>query len=426
MAGLAGSALAGRVLSASTPTPSPACLLGGGALNPHGFRVFRIANPPQSDGAPSVARYSSWPVTDTMTCQAGAVTSTWTGGPSKTKSPINAWYYVWANRAANPNQKVLGPNPIQSPLIIEPVSGLACRVNYTTIEKANAATQCLIRYWLGRSDYMKPWLKIAGTSPADFITYAQLAANPSAYFTTTFAVSNHHLVESFRVMTDRPWLPSAPASASNPKGLYQRQFMMPSLPAYQYAPGVMLDFEVGDGRTTGTGHASGDAQGTLNFLKRLSADIHATADETGRPQHAAQLGLYTDALNGPSMVHSGLDVTNLGEICREHVDLMSIMISGANLEGSVQKSYDNQIRLLKTKPSDTIPFAKLFLTYDIGTTTVADSHFVFRMLLQNKWFNPPQNPAAVAIWDNGAPLCVPVTNTLLVGVLQGPQALSLG
>jgi hypothetical protein len=397
------------------------CPVGDATTDPNGYRVFRFGGPPANDSLATTGAYQSWPVTDSVTSQDSSVTSTWTGGGMMNNWPINAWFYVWANRKSDPGQTIVGPNPIQNPPILDPDNGRECRVSYTTYAKANAATQCLVRYWLGRSDYMDPWLAIGGTSASDFVFYAELAADPATYFTTAFSVANAQVTTTYMVMIDRPWLPSAPDAA--PGVAYQRANMMRGtslnrLPANMYAPGVFLDYEVNDGRSTGAGAFSHDPDGSLNFLKRLHADIHATVDSNGQPQSPAQFAFFTNPLNGPSMPNSGLDGTNLPTICRSYVDYMSILLWHGNTEDSMLQSYIDQIRLLKNTVRNPLPFSKLFMVFDLSQTTASEAQMIHTRLVMGA-LPTPTSPPAVMFWNDGAANCVTATDTLISLVLTG-------
>jgi hypothetical protein len=422
-AACAGLGLTGRVDAAATA----ACPADDSATNPLGIRVFRTANPPADNSPSAIAAYAAWPATDLVSSQAVSTTSGWTNGGAANNWPLSAWYFVWANRAADPRQSVLGPNPIQGPAIVDPVTGCECRVNFTSIAKANAATQSLIRYWLGRSDYMAPWLAIAGTSPADFVYYRDLAANPSAFFKSTFKVANAHQNTTYRVMVDRPWLPSAPVTRFNPNGVFQRAYMMRGSagsrqPPYANAPGVLLDFEVGDGRTPGTGASAKDPEGTLNFLRRLHDDLHAKADSTGQGQIPAQLALFTDALNARSSGAHGLDASNIPLICRNYVDLMPILVSGAGVEKDLQASYFNQLKLLRKLQSDAIPFAKIMAIFDLANSSRSDALFMHDQLRAGVAGPAPNGPASLYVWNNLMTNCASTTTEKLAWLLKGAKA----
>lgn len=390
------------------------CPYGNLIPNPSGWRVFRAANPPLNNNSSTISSYQFWPATDVADTEPLSIASTWSGGGATNNWPINSWYYVWSNRSVPLNQNIIGPNPTQSPAVI--YNGNQCRVNYTTIQKANAATQCLIRYWLGRSDYKDPWLAIPGNSADDFVYYSQF---PGGYFDTTFTMSDGTV---YAVMTDRPWLPSAPVTTSNPNGLFKRALMMPGGPAYQNAPGVVLDFEVQDGRATGVGGSAGDPQSTLRFLQSIYSDLHATADSNSQPQTPGQLVLWTNPLNSTGAIKNGLDASNLPIILQSCVDLLSIQLFGRNREGNIAASYMNQIGLLKGGSiggvcSDNVPYNKLYLTFDIAGTTISDAQFAHNLLSQAS--TSKSAPPAVWFWEDNAVVCGSTSNAQIAGVLQG-------
>jgi hypothetical protein len=295
-------------------------------------------------------------------------------------------------------------------------------VVYTTIQKANAATQCLIRYWLGRSDYMQPWLAIAGTSTSDFVYYSQLAGSPGAYFTGTYTCTTNGV--TYAVMTDRPWLPSS-ASGSGPT--LQRANYMPSNTQYLFAPGVVLDYEVADFRTTGVGASAGDPDSSLSFIQSIYTDVHATQDSNGNPQVPALLYLWTDSLNGLSMPSSGLDATNLPTIAANYVDFLSVMLWGGNKEGNVCAAYLDQIGYLKGGNvggvcSNAVPFDKLVLTIDMSGLGISDAQFAYNLLMQGNTSSPPTAPKAAWFWQDGEAACDTQSNNVVSWVLQGTSS----
>jgi hypothetical protein len=400
--------------------PGNVCPAGNTTANPNGFRVFRFTGPPLADDATTIGRFQSWPVTDAVTSQDTSVVSTWTGGGMLNNWPINAWFYVWANRKADPGQTLIAPNPILGPPIQHPDNGRECRASYTTYAKANAATQCLIRYWLGRSDYQDPWLAISGTSADDFVFYAALAADPATYFTTAQVVANAHDNSTYMVMTDRPWLPSAVDAA--PGVTYQRANMMlgTSLHAQtpgQFAPGIVLDYEVADGRSTGVGTTKNDPDGSYNFIRRICQDIHATVDGNGQAQAPAQVFLYTDPLNGASMPNSGLNNTNLPAISRTLVDYLSITLWGGNAEGNMVLSYLDQLRVLKNTLVNPAPWSKLVLVLDLAAP-IGYAYYARRLLLRGV-LPIPTAPSTVLFWNDGAGNCTTGTDEKINVALTG-------
>ena len=411
--GAAGGALGLRPLTALAQT----CPIGDGAsTNPNGFRVFRDANVPASNNSATISGYKYWPTTDNSSVQTGALTSAWTGGGPVNNWPINAWYYVWANRGpavTNGNPK---PNPVQSPY--PNFGAYECRVAYSSITNANAATQSLIRYWLGRADWAQPWASALNipltTAEAQFVTYNQMIADPSSYFKT---VSDGYLVA-----TDLPWLPSGVVTTQNPAGLYQRQFMMPAAPAYQDAPGIVLDYECQDVRSDAT---------TTAFIQAICSDIHAssyTFNGTQYSQVPGKIVLYCDRYNSVWSQRSGLDANNMPILLTNTqtpslaVDLMAVMLSGTNPEGNVCASYLNQLGMFKGGDvngvcTNTINYNKLFLIYDLGGgLSDNDAQFAYTLL---KGTGPSPAPAAVWFWYDYATGCSTSVNSQISGVLEG-------
>jgi hypothetical protein len=418
LTGVAALAAGGGV--ASLPSWAAAsCPIGDATPNPNGWRVFRVANPPASNSQAAINAYTSWPVTDTAAEISGATTSTWTGGGPLNNWPINAWFYAWANRSTQlDTNRIRKANPL--PGIPQIVNGYPWGVIYTTFTKANAATQCLIRYWLGRSDYMDPWLAISGASSSDFVYFYQLYNSPSSYFTSTYVGGGI----TYSVMVDRPWLPS---QLTNNSPLFTRANMMPANPQYQDAPGVVLDYELGDYRSTGTGASASDPNGSQNFIQRIYNDVHATQDANGQAQVPGKLALWTDPLNAPSMPSSGLDATNLSTIANNYVDLLSVQLFAGNREGNIAASYMNQIGYLKGGGlngvcSLNVPYEKLFLTIDVAGLSQSDAQFAYNLLAQGNSSSPPTAPPTVWFWQDGSALCSAQSNNMLSWVLQGSSA----
>lgn len=314
-----------------------------------GIRVFQQAPPPASDSVDET--YSYWPVTDVSTSQ-NFSTSTWTGG--------NKWSFLWANRRNYDDAWNKKPNPFPAPTI--KTGTQECRATFTTIDRANAATQCQIRYMLGRSaaDYQAPWIAVGGVA-GDFITDAQMRANPGNYCTTDF----QNGTVTYKVTVDRVYLPAP-------------RFVDGTHPELQL--GVVLDYEVQDSRTPAN---------TLAFLQALAADLHAD----GR-----QLYIYTNPLNAPTEKYTGLDNTNLPAVLAA-VDFLSIFAWSKSVEGSVAASYAAQIALLGALSA--AAWDKLVITFELGTspgTTLADAQWVRSKMREAGTTHPNK----VMFWRNYA------------------------
>lgn len=332
----------GRPPSAARPDAN--CFTKNDNARLNGLRVFQNASPPATDGDELAYKY--WPCTDAA-ARPDFSASEWQG---------NKWHFVWANKAITgadgnpaPNQN---PNPIQPPVIT--YNGHECRARYTTIAKANAATQSFIRYSLGMPNYTAPWVA-AGGAAGDFAGYDDLAASPGSYFTST-AVFNG---TTFQVMIDVPWLPS---------------FRLADVAAP--APGIMLDYEEADNRTT--------AQSTA-FLQAVANDCHGVGK---------QLFLYTNALNAPSLPSTGLDATNLPGLHANYLDYLDVFLWSGNEEGDIQQSYEDQIAVLGSSAD----YDKLVVLFELDGTTQADADTVHDILTDVA----KPHPSAVIFWRAGA------------------------
>ncbi|WP_353227621.1 hypothetical protein [Novosphingobium sp.] len=374
------------------------CIAGNnGLLGPAGtWRVFQNAQPPADNAHDTASTYPTFPCTDAFSWRqdvnAGMNTSTWTGG--------NGWMYVWANRA-NKVAKVtagnqflqLKPNPIQNPTPI--YNNLECRVEYTTVAKANAATRSLIRYWLGRADYAQPWIDAGGLA-SDFVFYSHLLDYPERYFTRVVTAQN----VSYQVMTDIPWLPSTIVGG---QGSFTRATMMSGNQAR--VPGIVLDYEVNDYRSN---------QVTTLFLNAVAADIHGAG---------AKLFLWTNPLNRTANTH-GLDFVNLPAIVTKTCDLTSVQLWSGNTGENVAQSYQNQIAMIKGYACNgTVPYDRLVVVLDLKTT-LADAQFVNNLLRGPA----ASNPQALCFWRNGlnqGGACGTTANNQIIAALEGTAALGI-
>lgn len=381
------------VLGLDSPPALADCIHGNARFRgpSNTWKIFQNANPPADNTAATALQYNYWPCTDAYSWDQGSTnqaplnTSTWNG---------RIWVYVWANRAISSYDPL--PNPIQTP---PPMIGdIECRVQYSTVQLANAATQCLIRHWLGMTSWAEPWTSIPGNSVHDFVKYSELVAHPTDYFGTRVNANG----TVYRVMTDRPWLLSLPDGTD-----FNRKSMGSG--KISHTPGVVLDYETGDLRDTAT---------SLAFFQAIYGDIS---------KKKAKLFIYTDALDRVGV--SGLDATNLPQIAQNYCDYLTVMLWGSNPGGNVAQTYNSQIAVLTGPNQDqTIPWGKLVLLYDLNGTTLNDAQFAYNTLTGPAG----SSPQAVCFWRNtatqgGACLAnknangVPV-NKMTIAVLQGSAA----
>lgn len=322
-----------------------------------GTRVFQLVPPPRSDKL--AENYAYWPATDFSSGNAKAVNdSTWTGGDS--------WYFQWANRTNYGTAWNKKPNPTPSPAIRlgkdSAGKDIECRLTYTSIARANAATRSQIRYTLGmtREQYMQPWLLLPGTSEADFVNDDTFRASPTSYCTTAFNWNGWQGNLNYMVATDKVLLPALRMSKTSQTG-------------------IVLDYEVQDSRKPET---------TQAFIKGVAADVH---------RMGKKLMVISNPLNAPTQKYTSLTAGNLPAIL-DDVDYLSLMLWSKNREGSIPKSYDNQIKLLgKLEKGE---YKKLVLYFELGVpgTTLDDARWVYKKLHDTD----ERHPSAIMFWRNGA------------------------
>lgn len=349
-AALAGAAaLGGCTRPDLEPEVGPHCF----GAEPHngrldGLRVFQQAFPPLDNG-PS-RDYPYWPCTDAATAQDFG-RSSWTGG--------NIWAFLWANRCNEANVWNAKPNPLAFPR--ERVGELECRSVFTSHAKANAATRCQIRFMLGMEpgDYREPWLRLDGTSSADFIADADFRARPGTYCRT----NNTWEGETYRVMTDKVLLPGSRltdgANAGN-------------------RVGVVLDYEVQDSRSP---------EVTEAFLHALAHDFEGTGKK---------LALLTNPLNAPTQQHTGCTPENIPRIFAD-VDYLTIFLWSGNPERSIPASYAAQVAMLG--PLADADYDKVIVDFELGEPgpTLDDAAWLHRTL-----HGPGNHPDKVMFWRNYA------------------------
>lgn len=314
--------------------------------------MFRQAPPPFDDTQDET--YAYWPLTDVSSGQ-DLSKYDWTG---------NTWVFHWANRR-NYDSWNIKPNVVAPPDVY--FNGKECRAVFTTIAKANAATQCQVRYMLGMSqvDYEQPWLD-AGGSVGDFIEDEDFRNDPGTYCPTEFTAFD----VTYNVMTDKVLIPAFKLTEEHHKG-------------------ILLDYECQDDRTE---------LDTENFINALAADIHGAGKE---------LIFYTNPFNAPTQVHTNCTVNNLPSIFAAS-DLVCIMLWSNSVEGDISESYDNQLAMLGTlAPED---YEKLVITFelggDTGGTTTTDAKWVHDKLHEAGL----EHPDKVIFWRNLAVVGAPLTN----------------
>jgi hypothetical protein len=141
--------------------------------------------------------------------------------------------------------------------------------------------------------------------------------------------------------------------------------------------GILLDYEVGDGRTP--------AQSTA-FLKQFADLVHAAGKRAV---------LYIDPLNSSNtQKYTGIDSTNAYTISTLF-DYTTIQLENQNHYGgaaSIHDQFNNEIQVLEGV-GNTVDYSRLAITFDLTCNTLADASTVRSIMLQH-------NIPAIAWWRN--------------------------
>lgn len=140
------------------------------------------------------------------------------------------------------------------------------------------------------------------------------------------------------------------------------------------AAGVVLDYEVADGRTS---------QGTRDFLLGYAAAVHAT----GR-----RAILLTNPLNAPTQRYTAIDAANAGAIIAAF-DQTTLMLWSRNREHDLAASYRNQRAIAEA--AGPVDPARLIIDFELAGTTQADALLVHDLIVRDRL-------AGLMLWRNRA------------------------
>lgn len=342
-----------------------------------GHKVFQSAIPPASDALDKKVAYNYFPATDIVSAAIQVSTYTYTGA--------DIWVFLWCNRYNGVNAWNKKPNLTPVPIVWYPSTTHECRVNYSTIAKANAATRVQVLYLLGKTNYADPWINNGG-SLSDLILPTGTGgwrSDPAAVFTESPVVFGD---ETYRTCTDKVLIPD---------------FKLADVPAGVNAAGIFLDYEPQDGRTE---------TNTKNFLTLVASEIHSVGKK---------VGIWTNPLNAPSQQYTKLTSNNLPDIL-DAVDYLSVQLWNGNPEGSISASYQNQINLLGTMTTD--DWEKIMITVELNLPTV-DAQWIYNKMHESN----STHPKHVWFWRNGAvqgcPAACPTnTNNIIAYTLYNVSA----
>jgi hypothetical protein len=287
------------------------------------FQVIQQAPPPRAETAPS---YIYYPLTGAASMQLGSVLAA---------SPGYATYYFqWANRSnavlTNPQGRIVVRKTNLQPSL---AGGRKQRTAFTSIARADACTLAQTASVLGLPQRARAFA----------------------------AAASIHLVSEEEQADTAPLGPVD--SCVLAKG---------SLP--QGRSGVLLDFEVQDGRTP---------RKTTHFLESWARLVHGA----GRPAI-----LLLNPMDAPTQAYSGVSAANAHRLV-SLFDLTTILLWSKNAKHSVPLSYAAQKAMIAA--GGRFDGSRVLIDFELANTTLADAQFVRRAILAD-------HLAGVLFWRNQA------------------------
>ncbi|MGI8839823.1 MAG: hypothetical protein ACR2F8_03415 [Caulobacteraceae bacterium] len=306
--------------------------------------VFMQAAPPPIDDAQTNQTYANGPITDSSSQNVSIQNCTkWSG---------RTWEVVWANRSVQNSAANPKANPIYPAIAYQNIPPLAdpdVRTEYTTIQRADAATKAEVLYLLGASQaaWQAPLVSagICAASPcssSEAVAWSSLAADatqgdPQSYFKNNFSKDGQSYV-----LIDRMVIPQATLSTNTSTNSY----------------GVVLDYEVQDYRTIGSAH------GFLSKTGKIIADY-------GRKSY-----LYTNPWDGGELTPNGFSISTINDI-ESNFDYVGLYALSSFPDSSCHQfsnTYTSSINYLKGS-SGTLPkgYGEIVIMVDLGLCSSQDA-----------------------------------------------------
>ena len=286
------------------------------------FEVYQQAPPPRSRG-----RYAHYPLSAAASAQLGRLAAAPDG--------IRTWYYHWANRAATPLVGVGGRQIIRK-LNLEPswTGNRRHRSAFSSVDRANACTLAQASSLLGKTARARVYARAAGITLVDERALPD-AAPPSPADTCVLA-----------------------SGALPPR-----------------ASGIVLDYEVQDGR---------DAATTERFLTAYAGLVHAAGK---------QAILLVNPLDSPGQQRfTGVTSANAHRIVALF-DRTTLVLWSGNAQHSLPASYAAQMAIVRAGgPLDS---KRLLIDFELAGTTLDDARFVRQAIVRD-------GLAGVMFWRNHA------------------------
>jgi hypothetical protein len=265
------------------------------------FEVYQEAPPPVDE----VGRnYAFWPATAVATQNLDRLTTT--------RAHLVKYYWQWANRSTEGVRNAAGAL-IERKGNFQPglQRPLDQRTRFTSIDKANACTLAQTAAVLGQDAAAARYAASSGVR----------IARPEAQGARGMANA-----VDVCVLLDRP----LPADAA----------------------GVLLDYEVQDGRTP---------EQSLSFLTEFARLVHSGH---------RQAFLLTNPLDAPSQKYTGITEDNAGKLAALY-DHMTVFLWHGNAEHDVKASFGRQMDILaKSGPVDP---RRLVIAFELANTSTQDA-----------------------------------------------------
>jgi hypothetical protein len=270
---------------------------------------------------------------------------------------LDSYFFAWANRSNAPRELANGRTIVRKPNLQPSALGLRKqRTAFSTVARADACTLAQLAGLLGMPDEARAPAREAG------IALVVETAQPDV-------------------------------GAQGPDDTC----VMPAGPLPGTVHGVLLDYEVADGR---------DAEQTRTLLIAYAARVH-------RANRRAIL--LIDPFDAPSQRLSGIDAANAGAIAGAF-DMTTLMLWSRNVEHSVPASYRAQRAIVDA--GGAVDPQHLIIDFDLAGTSQDDAAFVHDVIVRD-------HLGGVIFWRNHAEQggdCATPVNRKISLVLFGHDA----
>lgn len=305
------------------------------------FEMLQQAPPPDFDGQPD---YDYYPLTGAATMQASRIAAS-------RATRVGKYYFEWANRSTAP---MFAPTGRQ------------------LMRKANRQPRLGDKARTQRSEF-------TSIAAANACTLAQTSAVLGMPLQRAQEFAREGGVRLARVRD------AADQGATGPTA---NTCLILDTPLARQANGVLLDYEVSDGRSP--------AQ-TLTFLTAFAGLVHSAGKRAI---------LLVNPLDAPSQRYTGVNASNANRIS-QLFDRMTILLWNRNRQGDIASSYASQMGLLRA--GGAVNGGHLLVDFELADTSVADAEKVRGFILRDKL-------AGAMLWrhkaQQGGPCTEPVNRKI--------------